>query len=172
MVMVMIYEKDKHWITKIPITQQIIGKSWHSSLNVGYGDSFFYEGVARQNRYGYLADFDHPHTHIINHPLDTDFNYKQAFLGGSSLKVKVQSINLLKLIIPKELDLSPQYFLQVTVKDTPKIELTFKYISKLEEERVFQAAFHNLEEINGWKRFTFKMGTAIKEVKQDIRSIL
>jgi hypothetical protein len=29
-----------------------------------------------------------------------------------------------------------------------------------------------LEEINGWKRFTFKMGTAIKEVKQDIRSIL
>jgi len=66
---VIIYEKEKHWINKIPLNQVVIGEPFHTYFNVGYGDFFHSEGLKRQETYNYLADFDHPHTHVINHPL-------------------------------------------------------------------------------------------------------
>lgn len=58
-----------------------------------------------QENYSYLADFDLPHTHIINHPLDTELNYQDAFIGATSLSIKKPVLKLLKVYIPKGLDL-------------------------------------------------------------------
>jgi hypothetical protein len=60
----------------------------------------------------------------------------------------------------------------VTVKDTPKIDLIFKYISKLEEERIFTTKLVEIDDVNEWKKFTFKLETSLNEVKSDIRSII
>lgn len=66
----------------------IIGSSFHSYCNTGVGDFFHNEGMRMQPFYNFLADMDVPHTHIINHPLDTDFSYENAFCGASSLVVR------------------------------------------------------------------------------------
>lgn len=85
-----------------------------------------------QPKYSYLADYDLPHTHIINHPFETELNYQHSFIGGTSLTIKREAVKLLKVIIPKGLDLAQEYFIQVAVKDTPGVQLNFKYISKNE----------------------------------------
>lgn len=82
---------------------------------------------------------DVPHTHIINNPLDVEWDYDKSFYGGSSLKVKKETIKLLKMVIPEGLNPKSEYYLQVTVKDTQGINVVCKYISKKEEDRVFTA---------------------------------
>jgi hypothetical protein len=58
-----------------------------------------------QPNYSFLADFDLPHTHIINHPFDTELNFKNAFIGATSLSMKKEILKLLKVFIPKGLNL-------------------------------------------------------------------
>lgn len=40
------------------------------------------------------------------------------------------------------------------------------------EDRIFEAKQEAVKEINGWKRFTFRLVTTVTEVKADIRSII
>lgn len=115
---------------------------------------------------------DVPHTHIINNPLDIDFNYSEVFIGGSSLQIKKESIKLLKLLIPKDIDLKEEYYLQVTVKNTQGINLVCKYMSKNEEDRIFSAKLFGTENINEWKRYTFRLVSSLAEAKTSIRSIV
>jgi len=78
-------------------------------------------------------DFDQPHTHIINLPFDTSFNYKEAFIGGSSLLITKPNIKLFRAIIPKNLNLKDEYFLQLSFKDTSKLDVAFKYATNVPE---------------------------------------
>jgi len=48
---------------------------------------------------------DTPHTHIINNPLETDFSYEEAFVGGSSLVIRKGTVKLLKVLIPSTINL-------------------------------------------------------------------
>lgn len=100
-VLVMTYEKDRHWVNKVPVRQVAVGSAYHSYCNMGVGDHFFGEGQSLQPHYNSLRDMDVPHTHIINHPFDTEFSYDHAFYGGSSLLVRKESIKLLKLVVPQ-----------------------------------------------------------------------
>lgn len=129
-VLVLIYEKERHWVSKIPVNHIEIGKTYHSLCNAGMGDFFYLDGEKMQKNYNFLADCDLPHTHIINNPFDTELNYQDSFFGGTSLKIKKEALKLLKVYIPKGLNLKNEYFIQITVKDTFKIDLVFKYISK------------------------------------------
>jgi len=54
-------------------------------------------------------------------------------------------IKLLKVAIPKDIDLNKKYYIQVVVKDTKSINIILKYVSKIEEERVFNASLKNIE---------------------------
>lgn len=67
-VYVLIYEKERHWVSKIPVNQIKIGTPYKSFCNTGAGQYFHYSGESLQQNYSFLADFDLPHTHIINHP--------------------------------------------------------------------------------------------------------
>ena len=78
----------------------------------------------------------------------------------------------MKVLIPSETDLSKEYFLVVTVKDSQGVQAIFKYISKNEEERIFNAKLMGTEEIGDWKKFTFKLITSVKEIKVNVRSII
>ena len=71
-----------------------------------------------------------PHSHIINHPFDTAFNYNSAFIGGSSFLVTKPSIKLFRAVIPEKLNLSQEYFLILTFKNTENINVVFKYVTK------------------------------------------
>lgn len=56
--------------------QQVrIGTPYHSLFNAANADHLHYLGTPVQNKYSFLADFDLPHTHIINHPFETELNY-------------------------------------------------------------------------------------------------
>jgi hypothetical protein len=85
---------------------------------MGTGDRFHFQGLPLQKGYSFLSDYDLPHTHIINHPFDTEINYDEIYTGGSSLCIKRDTAKLLKVVIPKGLDLKQDYFMQVTTKDT------------------------------------------------------
>lgn len=85
---------------------------------MGTGDHFHFQGMPLQQGYSFLADYDLPHTHIINHPFETEVSYYEIFTGGSSLKIKRDIIKLLKVVIPRGLDLKKEYFIQITTKDT------------------------------------------------------
>lgn len=139
MVTIQTYDKERHWISKIPIKQVQLGQLFHSYCNTGVGNFFYSEGLPLQNNYDFLCDMDVPHTHIINSPLDVEWDYDKSFYGGSSLKVKKETIKLLKMVIPEGLNPKSEYYLQVTVKDTQGINVVCKYISKKEEDRVFTA---------------------------------
>ena len=60
----------------------------------------------------------------------------------------------------------------ITVHGSQGINAVFKYISKNEEDRVFTAKLMGTDEINGWKKFTFKLLTKLKAVKNNTRSII
>jgi ribosomal protein L31 len=171
-VYVLIYEKERHWTSKFPVVQTRIGEPYHSLCSSGCGDKFHFLGTPLQHGYNFLADLDLPHTHIINHPFETELSYEHAFIGGSSLAIKRDAVKLLKVVIPRGLDLKRQYFIQVAVRDTPSVLLNFKYISKNEQDRIFSAKQERVEEFDGWKRFTFKLVSTVGEVKADVRSII
>lgn len=78
---------------------------------MGTGDRFHFQGLPLQRSYSFLADYDLPHTHIINHPFDTEVNYDEIFTGGSSLRIKRDTVKLLKVVIPKGLSLKQEYFI-------------------------------------------------------------
>ena len=139
---------------------------------MGFGDYFYYLGKKFQPVYNYLMDFDMPHSHIINHPFDTAFNYNSAFIGGSSFLVTKPSIKLFRAVIPEKLNLSQEYFLILTFKNTENINVVFKYVTKSPEERIFTAEVAKVDKINDWKRCTYKLITTQKEVNTDIRTII
>ena len=81
-------------------------------------------------------------------------------------------IKLLKVQIPADIDLKEEYYIQVTVKDTQDIKLVFKYLSKNEEDRIFSAKFFKVEDVNEWKRYTFRLVTNLIQANSTIRSII
>lgn len=93
-------------------------------------------------------------------------------MGGTSLTIKRESIKLLKLYIAEGIDLREEYWLQVTVKGTQGLTAVCKYISKKEEDRVFTAKMAGAEDINDWKRFTFKLVSGLKQLTAPVRSII
>ena len=88
---------------------------------MGVGDNFYFEGKPLQKGYQFLLDFDIPHTYLINHPTHTAFTHNTSFTGGSALTVHQSSAKLLRMLIPKALNLTLKYWLVVTVKDTLSI---------------------------------------------------
>jgi len=136
----LVYKKADNWTSRVPINQVVLSSPYHSYCNTGVGDSFFLEGEALQPCYNFMADMDIPHTHIINSPLDTQFNYSDGFVGANSLQINKESTKLIQLLIPQNIDLSKKYFIVVTVKNTHGINLTLKYkVSLPDAYRVFSA---------------------------------
>lgn len=88
------------------------------------------------------------------------------------MKVKKETIKLLKMLIPKGLNTKEEYYLQITVKGTQGINAVCKYISKNEEGRFFMAKLMKSEEVNEWKKFTFRLVGNTKEVTVDTRSLI
>jgi endo-beta-N-acetylglucosaminidase D len=115
---------------------------------------------------------DVPHTHIINHPLDTEFDHEVAFMGASSLKIRRETIKLLKILIPTTINLAEPYYLVVTVHGTQSVNALFKYATKNEEDRAFTAKLMNTEEAGEWKIFTFRLVTSLKALRNNVRSIV
>ena len=113
-----------------------------------------------------------PHTHIINNPLDLEWDYEHCFFGGSSLKIKKETIKLMKIVIPQGQDPKAEYYLQVTVQHTQGVSIACRYISKNEEDRVFAAKLVGSEEVNSWKKYTFRLVSSLQEVKATTRSML
>lgn len=60
----------------------------------------------------------------------------------------------------------------MTVNKTQGINTVCKYMSKNEEDRIFQTKLFALDEINGWKRYTFRLVSTLNKVKEDVRSIV
>ena len=60
----------------------------------------------------------------------------------------------------------------MTVKGTQSININFKYMSKNEEDRIFNVKLMGTSEIDDWKRFNFKLITSVKNLKADVRSIV
>ena len=63
------YEKERHWINKVPVNNINIGSQYHTLCNLGMGNYFTKLGIKQQQFYNYLADYDLPQTHVINSPL-------------------------------------------------------------------------------------------------------
>lgn len=63
------YEKERHWIEKIPVKNIPIGTHYHSLCNMGAGNYFNNFGKKQQQFYSYLADYDFPQTQVINSPM-------------------------------------------------------------------------------------------------------
>lgn len=76
------------------------------------------------------------------------------------------------MLIPDDINLQEEYYIQVTVKDTQSINLVFKYLSKNEEDRIFTAKLFKIEDVNDWKRYTFKLITNLIQANSSIRSIV
>ena len=166
------YNSSRNWVRKLPVVQPSIDCNYHSLCNMGFGDSFNFEGVPLQKGYQFLTDCDLPHTQIINEPFTTEVSYDQVFTGGSSLKILKGSSKLLRVVIPARMDIKAEYWLVLTAKGTNSLVANMKYMSNNPQHRIFTLGAPVTQEVNGWMRYKFRLNTDLEQVKEDNRCLI